>query len=281
MGIFKVINSSASGQRSLSGVLRYVLRDDKTDPSDGIVSGLGLVCPDDQITPQKVKKEFDETRDTFHKNNGRLYAHYVHSFPPNAPYTPQQLHNISVEIAQSLWSGHQVLCTTHTDKDYVHTHFIINSVSYIDGKKLHTHKDDLKTMKEEVNRICKQYGMDPPQKGNGLSQWDKNTYQMLEKSLSGEYESYLLKMGLDVEKVLKESKSKEDFLYRLNKMGYQVRWDGEKPIMFKDRDGHYVRLSNLSRRFGLPGSGSGILSVIYQISKPPETEEEKRKRRHM
>ncbi|MFH5911727.1 relaxase/mobilization nuclease domain-containing protein, partial [Clostridium perfringens] len=50
--------------------------------------------------------------------------------------------------------GYQIYLVTHTDKDHIHTHFIINSVSFENGKRLQISLKKLEKMKKESNKIC-------------------------------------------------------------------------------------------------------------------------------
>ena len=50
--------------------------------------------------------------------------------------TPEQCHEIGVALARKVWGRRfQVLVATHMNTDNLHNHFVINSVSYVDGKK--------------------------------------------------------------------------------------------------------------------------------------------------
>ena len=53
----------------------------------------------------------------------------------------------------------------HVDRNHIHLHMVTNSVSYIDGHKLHTTKGELEEMKQLTNRMCEERGWSTPEKG--------------------------------------------------------------------------------------------------------------------
>lgn len=60
--------------------------------------------------------------------------HAYQSFQPGE-VTPEQCHAIGVELARQVWGGRfQVLVATHMNTHCLHNHFVINAVSYVDGK---------------------------------------------------------------------------------------------------------------------------------------------------
>ena len=61
---------------------------------------------------------------------------YVQSFSHNENVTYEQAHAIGLEFAEKAWPGHEVQVATHCDVQHVHTHFVINSVSFETGMKL-------------------------------------------------------------------------------------------------------------------------------------------------
>ena len=71
----------------------------------------------------------------FGKTNGVVAFHAYQSFR-EGEVTPEQCHEIGVALARKVWGGRfQVLVATHMNTDNLHNHFVINSVSYVDGKK--------------------------------------------------------------------------------------------------------------------------------------------------
>lgn len=68
---------------------------------------------------------------------------------------------IGVKLAETLWGDRfQVLVATHLDKEnHLHNHFVVNSVSFLDGKRYHRTKQDYRRMRRESDRLCKEYAL--------------------------------------------------------------------------------------------------------------------------
>ena len=71
----------------------------------------------------------------FGKTDDVVALHAYQSFR-EGEVTPEQCHEIGVALARKVWGKRfQVLVATHMNTDNLHNHFVINSVSYVDGKK--------------------------------------------------------------------------------------------------------------------------------------------------
>lgn len=52
-----------------------------------------------------------------------------------------------------------MLFGTHINKDNVHNHIILNSVSFVDGIKYHNSNEEIALMKDTSDRLCYKYGL--------------------------------------------------------------------------------------------------------------------------
>ena len=85
-------------------------------------------------------QEMLAVQERFDKTDGNVAYHAYQSFPPGE-VTPQQCHQIGVELARQLWGEqHQVLVATHFNTGTYHNHFVLNSVSFVDGKKFNCNR---------------------------------------------------------------------------------------------------------------------------------------------
>lgn len=67
----------------------------------------------------------------------------------------------------------QVLVTTHLDKNYLHNHFCLNSVSFTGGYKFRGGIKEYKQMREASDKLCREYGLsviENPQKGESYAE---------------------------------------------------------------------------------------------------------------
>lgn len=113
--------------RNLFDVLEYAKDGEKTERERFVT---GIRCNDETAFAQMML-----TKERFGKTGGNLAYHAYQSFRPEE-VTPEQGHEIGVELAKWLWGDRfEVLVTTHLNTNCVHNHFVINSVSFLDGKK--------------------------------------------------------------------------------------------------------------------------------------------------
>ena len=82
--------------------------------------------------------EMQATKQRCGKLGGVVGYHFIQSFAPGE-VTPEQAHAIGVAIAQRLFGErYEVVVGTHLDRAHLHNHVVVNSVSFVDGKKYHS-----------------------------------------------------------------------------------------------------------------------------------------------
>ncbi len=113
----------------LTSALRYASNPEKTGNEKAyLVTALHCESDDPAKDMLSVQRRFGKT-------GGNVAYHAYQSFKPGE-ITPEQCHRIGVELAKRLWGDRfQVLVATHMNCHHLHNHFVINSVSYRDGKK--------------------------------------------------------------------------------------------------------------------------------------------------
>ena len=161
-----------------------------------------------------------------------------------------------------------LVVAVHQDKEHLHIHFVTNTVSYLDGYKLHTSKADMEKMKSFTNDMCKERGLTIAQKGkhfDGSSldegeviAWDNNTYRLL---IDETKKPFLVDCVLAFINVIKVAFDKDSFIDGMKKLGWNVVWsDKRKHITFVDEQGNKVRDTNLSKKFNVKISKEDILN---------------------
>lgn len=131
MPILKSIGEVGKSVGSLKAVLDYVSRKDKKTEKV-ITSGVGL--------DPNVDKAFSEimyNKRVHNKVNGKMYKHYIQSYSPEDNITAEKAHEIAIKFAEEnfLARGFKCYVATHSDKDHIHTHFIMDNVSFENGLK--------------------------------------------------------------------------------------------------------------------------------------------------
>ena len=237
MAILKAINVKVGRNASLKGIINYVLQPKKTE--EQLTTGFCCEVP-------KALEYFKETKENFGKTKGRQYYHFVQSFPPNENITAQEAHEAAIKFAEKCkkFFGFEMIIVTHKDRDHLHTHFVMNSVSFVDGHKFHMTKKELAAMKELQNQICIELGYsEAPKKGfdivgkkrTNVTANNAKTFRLLKKAEVKEKNSYLQNCKEAFLKSLKMAKNKEQFIQLMNAQGFVTEWkDNKKHITFTD-----------------------------------------------
>lgn len=210
---------------AMIGVMRYCVQEHKTWDElsqQKLISGIN--CDGGNTIT-----EFLATKTAYGKTDGINFYQYVQSFHPRENITPQQAHEIAKEFASEAWPGHEVLVTTHCDAAHIHSHFVINSVGFEDGKKLRQDPNTLKALRQISDSICQAHGLSvlKPYKKGG-QKISTREYRSTSKR-----ESWKFKLMYHIGEAMKQSTSKEDFLLLMKRYGYGVIWtEDRKHITF-------------------------------------------------
>lgn len=238
MATVTYIKETRQHPSAMVSVMRYCLQESKTvDQLTGqrYVSGIG--CDGlNSIT------EFLATKYAYGKLDGINFYQYVQSFSPRENITHAQAHEIAREFAMKAWPGHEVHVTTHCDTKHIHSHFVINSVSFVDGHKLRQDPGTLKQLRAISDELCLAHGLSilPPYQKGG------NRMSSREYRIASKGQSWKFRLMYDVTQTMKVSRSKEDFIREMNRRGYEVKWtDERKNITFTCPNGMKCRDSRL------------------------------------
>lgn len=192
--------------------------------------------------------EFEATKAAWNKDEGIRFYQYVQSFSPEEDITHQQAHELALEFAAKAWPGHEVLVATHCDTDHVHSHFVINSVSFETGLKLRQHPTTLVQLRQLSDEICMTHGF------STLERYEKGGQKVSAREYRAAVKgnSWKFQLMYHIGEAMKRSTNKEDFIRQMKKRGYDVLWTQErKHITYTCPNGMKCRGSKLhDERYG-------------------------------
>lgn len=224
----------------LDQLIEYAINGEKTEQKL-YVSGINCI-PDTAFYEMKnVKKQFFKTE-------GIECFHGIQSFVKDE-VTPEQAHEIGVKLANELWGEKfQVIVSTHLNTDNIHNHFVINSVSFIDGKRFYNTKRDYALMRKTSDRLCKEYVV------TVLKQEEKyNKY-----STSNLYKE-LMRNSIDY--AIASSKDYDEFIQILKDLDYIIT---DRNNALSIRREPYKRNTRIERQFGKNYSKENIYKRILE-----------------
>ena len=237
MAIVHFVNYKRSTQSraAMRGVMLYVMQEKKTTwEGEPLVSGINC-------QPQSVYDDFLNTKLLYHKDGGVMFYHMVQSFPKGAAVDPVTAHAAALKLAE-YYEGYEVLVCTHTDREHIHSHFLINSVNFDTGKKLHIAKEQIQELMRRNDAICQEMGLpvfEPTaQQARGMGGAEYHT------ALKGQ--SWKLRLMNTIDACMKYAADKDAFVSLMASEGYAVRWEsGRKYITYTTPDGMKCRDSKL------------------------------------
>ena len=176
-------------------------------------------------------------KEQFNKKTGNTYFHVIQSFSPNDNVTPEKAHEVGVNFAD-YFKNYQVLIATHTDKDHIHNHLIVNSVSFEDGKKVHMSNRDLETLKKYSNFLCRHFNLqETPLINSKIKDISQNEIAVAQRG-----ESWKFKLINDIDECMSISNTKDEYIKNMNYKGYEVIWtDTRKYITYITPDRNRCR----------------------------------------
>ncbi|MBR2752058.1 MAG: relaxase/mobilization nuclease domain-containing protein [Clostridiales bacterium] len=179
------------------------------------------------------------TKKLYGKTGGRMYYHLDQSFSPEEKITPEQAHKIAIEFAEEQFKGYEVLIATHVDAHHIHSHFVVNSVSFENGLKYHSSKDNIRKLREASDVICLKHGFSvvKPRDQKKTTGIGAREYRIACKS-----SSWKMNLIVAIEAGMRKAKTKDEFLEFMKKRGYEVNWtDTRKYITYTTPNGYRCR----------------------------------------
>ena len=107
---------------------------------------------------KSVQQQMKLTRELFNKNDGVEGHHFIQSFKPGE-VTPEQANELGLELAKKMHPNREAIIYTHTDKDHIHNHIVLNSPDIEQGKKLSVTRKHYYDWQRANDRLCRERGL--------------------------------------------------------------------------------------------------------------------------
>ena len=214
----------------LADVLHYAANEWKTEKCMYVTA---LNCP-----RQKAYECMMATKRRFGKMGGNVAYHGYQSLV-SGEVTAEQALEIGKQTAQEMWGDRfEVLIAVHLNTDNIHCHYVVNSVSFIDGLKYSNKKSEHYRFREVSDRICKEYHLSVLE--NAPFYGSKKKEYWLHKDGRKTHRDILKQ---DIEYCLTFAGNMRDFISQFHGLGYEYDWqrDSVKATGWE----RAVRLKNL------------------------------------
>ena len=190
--------------------------------------------------------EMQATKQRFGKLGGVVGYHFIQSFAPGE-VMPEQAHRIGVEFAERLFGKrYEAVIGTHLDKSHLHNHVVVNSVSFVDGKKYHSSPGsyyfDVRGISDALCRENDLPTIAPQGKVKHYAEWkaEQNGKPTIRSTICA-----------DIDRIIGEAYTYETFLMFLRREGYVVqnRPDRKYVTVLPPGGKRAIRLDSLGDRY--------------------------------
>ncbi len=228
--------TDSSSYYNLHKVAEYVKASYKTEKQLYVTA---INCSEDNIV-----QEMMETKRLFDKEDGILGYHAFQSFC-EGEVTPELAHKIGIKLAEELWGDRfQVVVTTHLNTNHIHNHFLLNSVSFVDGLKYYNKLETYALMRQTSDNLCREYGLSVlNEKPTGKYNVDYTLF----------YKNYIKKSNYhtqakqDIDYAITQSNTYREFENLLKAMDYELIYRAGKLSVRKEP---YKKNIRILRAFG-------------------------------
>lgn len=211
------ITDSEKTDSDLANKIDYALNSEKTAST---VSASEQFLYESVINLPDVKTAYahmQATKERFDKTGGVLGYHIIQSFKPGE-ITADRCHELGRKLASEMFgAGFEIVIGTHLNKKHLHNHIVLNSVSFIDGKKLRFNKQSYRELQEISDQLCRKYGLsvvENKQHGKSYKEWLNEKEG--KPTVRGQIRA-------DIDLAIKESFNYGTFIANLEKRGYLIK----------------------------------------------------------
>ena len=211
------------GKKYRRCLIKYILNPDKTDDlklvSDfGMSNFLDFPSHAEMVEMYNVNftnndKLYESRNDRQEKHQQTIHAHHlIQSFSPEDNLTPEEINRIGYETMMELTGGRfKFIVATHTDKNHVHNHILINAIDRNSDKKLIWNYALERNLRMISDRISKVAGAKIIEKRYSYRDYKK--YRESSHKFELKQRLYFL---------LQQSKSFDDFLEKAKQLHVQI-----------------------------------------------------------
>lgn len=237
--VLKTMGSySTQSLQALEDVMNYVEQPEKVHDKQ-YVSGVN--CLEDN-----ARDEFVRTKKMWAKTDGIQCFHAIQSFLPGEA-DADTVHQIGIRLAELMWGDRfQVLVTTHLDKDHLHNHFVINSVSFLDGKKYHLSNSEKRRLRNLSDLLSREYNLSVVESRKTTRDRAKmEELGIIPPPLKPKKTSFRHLMRKEINELVKQTKSLEELYQKLESKGYTIKRDAEHVAIKAPNMERFARLRSL------------------------------------
>ena len=148
MLFLKRVNNSYHEPDSVEAVINYILRN--SGNNGAYIGGVNI------LDLGNAADEFVFIKSLFKKRTGVQIKHFIASFDPKDLFVGPQAVDFAYRVCAYYAPRFQIVFSVHTNTKFMHVHFVVNSVSFVDGAKLHENKAELLNFERYCRSVYEQ-----------------------------------------------------------------------------------------------------------------------------
>jgi len=212
---------------TLNKAINYIIDPEKTDESL-LVSSYGC-------SVEFADLEMQATEAKGSGRGNRVAYHFIQSFAPDDPLTPEQAHEIGKAFADKYLKGkYEYVIATHVDKGHIHNHIIFNATSFTNYKKYRYSGDSERDKIRAISdKLCRENGLSVIESQSGRRGWKRGDKKKTEKQ----------KLMDTIDEVVKNVSTFEEFLLAMElEYHYDIKKRGQMISLKPEGKDSYIRL---------------------------------------
>ena len=201
--------------QAMVDVMEYATNKDKTEQRF-FVTGVNCEIATARNEMMIAKAQWNDTSEIVCYHGFQSFKH--------GEVTPEQAHEVGVRLAERMWGDRfQVVVATHLNTDCLHNHFVVNSVSFADGKHYHDNKANLRLLRQRSDELCREYALSVIEHPSGK----KKPYALYQAEKNGlPTRDNVARQAVD--EAISKSFTLKDFDRLIAEMGYRVSFDSNR-----------------------------------------------------
>lgn len=243
-------------KNNVSGAIKYACNPEKTTEENRVslhaVENVVEYAADELKTerceyvhgincrPDNAIRLFNETRKRWGRAmDKRVCYHGYQSFKTDE-VDAKTAHEIGIELAERLWGDRfEVIVATHCNTGHYHNHFVLNAVSFVDGRKYCNYKADYEQMRKVSDEICRERGISVLENSPIHTLGSKNEVWLHKAGKLSQRDM----LKADMEYCLKYASNYQELESQLWGLGYSIDWV-HMSVKAKNRE-RAIRLKNI------------------------------------
>jgi hypothetical protein len=229
--------------KSAAAKLKYIA---KNRGDRDVVDAIGC-------NPETATENFENVRLLHNKNVTNECLHIVQSWSEeeSALKTPEEFNAMGKRLAEGLYPGHQFVIRTHTDKNHIHNHIVLNTVNAETGKRIQNKKSVIHQTRAHSDKVCLENGLSviPGREHSERPQLPLKVQQMVRYNRS----SYLNDLAQKADFARQYATNLPEYQEALFVFGIRVRMTGKNITYFYPEREKGKRGSKLGKNYDKEG----------------------------